>query len=61
MQWASFDYELIKPNLNELDNNHLDNILVFLNPKKKPITNQFDLKYGEKNSKLNKKSINLFI
>ena len=53
MQWASFDYELIKPNLNELDNNHLDNILVFLNPKKKPITNQFDLKYGEKNSKLN--------
>ena len=35
MQWASFDYELIKPNLNELDNNHLDNIVVFLNPKKK--------------------------
>ena len=40
-----------------------DNILVFLNIKNKnknPITNQFDLKYREKNSKPNNKSINLF-
>ena len=53
-----------KPNLNEFEYDYLDNILVFLNThtkKKNPITNQFDLKYGGKNSKPNNKSINLFI
>ena len=48
--------------LNKLEYDHLDNILVFLNTKKKPIKNKFDLKYGKKkNSKPNNKNINLFI
>ena len=34
---------------------------LFLKKKKTLITNQFDLKYGGKNSKPNNKSINLFI
>ena len=48
---------------NEFEYDHLDNILVFLNThtQKNPTTNQFDLKYGGRNSKPNNKSINLFI
>ena len=48
---------------NEFEYDHLDNILVFLNTHthKNPTTNQFDLKYGGRNSKPNNKSINLFI
>ena len=50
---------------NEFEYDHLDNILVFLNTHththKNPTTNQFDLKYGARNSKPNNKSINLFI
>ena len=34
--------------LNKLEYDHLDNILVFLNTKKTPIKNKFDLKYGKK-------------
>ena len=34
--------------LNKLEYDHLDNILVFLNTKKKPIKKIFDLKYGKK-------------
>ena len=50
---------------NEFEYDHFDNILVFLNTHththKNPTTNQFDLKYGARNSKPNNKSINLFI
>ena len=52
----------LKPSLNEFEYNHLDNILVFLNTHTHTHTkNQYDLKYREKNSKPNNKSVIFFI